>query len=85
MTATLITVSPRVHVEDLERMVRSRVARDGVAALVAPSGDPRQRRQLDRLVERLANDAQLDCYLADHPDGTALLSVFRRAERDRRR
>jgi hypothetical protein len=72
----VITVSPRVRVADLERMARSRVARDGVAELAAVTADARQRRQLRRVGLRLAADPGLDVFFGDRSDGATYLTAF---------
>jgi hypothetical protein len=75
MAPTVITVSSRISVGELERIVRERVARDGVAALAAVSG--RQRTHLLRLRARLVADPALAVYGGTtRPDGTVPLTVF---------
>jgi hypothetical protein len=75
MPGTVITVSSRISVAELERRVRERVARDGVAALAAVSS--RQRGHISGLLKRLATDPGLDVYGGTiRPDGTVNLIVF---------
>src|SRR6266702_4464721 len=57
MPGTVITLSSRISLDVLERRVRERVARDGVAPLAAVSG--RQRAHLLRLRARLVEDPAL--------------------------
>ncbi|SRR6266568_1257695 len=74
MPGTVITLSSRISLDVLERRVRERVARDGVAPLAAVSG--RQRAHLLRLRARLVEDPAL--WVAGgtvRPDGTAWLVV----------
>jgi hypothetical protein len=85
MAGGVITVSPRVPVDELLRLARTRLARDGVAALAVSTGDQRQVRQLRRLAHRLDADDTLDCYLGDHSDGAIYLTVYLQADRERRR
>jgi len=81
MAGVVITISSRVHVDDLERQARVRVERDGVAVVAATTSDQRQVRQLRRLAGRLGADDALDCFLRDWPDGSTLLSVIPRGQR----
>ena len=74
MPGTVITVSSRISLAELERRVRERVTRDGVAPLAAVSG--RQQTHLLRLRARLVTDAAL--WVAGgtgRPDGTTWLIV----------
>ncbi len=75
MAGSVITVSSRISLPELERRVRERVARDGVAPLAAVSG--RQRTHLHRLRQRLVADPGLDVIGGTaRPDGTTWLTVF---------
>jgi hypothetical protein len=75
MTATVITLSSRISLAELERRVRERVARDGVAPMAAVSG--RQRTHLLRLRARLVADPALVVIGGTvRPDGTTWLTVF---------
>lgn len=79
VAAPPITVSPRVRVEDLCRLAKTRLKRDGVAQLVAASGDKRQVRQLRRVAGRLASDGDVLCVpLKDNGQGGIYLSVIPR-------
>jgi hypothetical protein len=74
----MVTVSPRVPVVKLERIARSRVARDGGAVFAGLSADRRQRAQLLRLGGRLAADPGLVVLGGnDRADGTVQVIVFR--------
>jgi hypothetical protein len=84
MTATVVTISARVNVRELERLARARVDRDGVAPLAAPTASRRQVQQLHHLKHRLSGDDSLDCYSAEHGDA-AHLTVFLRSGRGSRR
>ena len=76
----MITVSSRISLDVLERRVRERVARDGVAPLAAVSG--RQRTHLLRLRARLLTDPGLDVYGGtERPDGSTWLTVFPAGDR----
>jgi hypothetical protein len=55
----LINISPRTSLDQLERLVRSRFARDGQVRAVAPLNDERRCRMLRRLYQRLAADDTL--------------------------
>jgi hypothetical protein len=79
--ATVITLSPRVHVDDLVRLVLTRVERDHVAKVAARRQDVRQVRQLRRLARRLASDDELDVSSGDRTDGTTCLTVFPAGQR----
>lgn len=75
MSGTVITVSSRVSLAELDRRVRERVSRDGVAPLAAVSG--RQRSHLLRLRSLLTADPGLDVYGGTRrPDGTTWLIVL---------
>lgn len=74
MTATVITISPRVPVAELERRARALIERDGVAVYAAVTADGRQRRHLLRLRSRLTAGPALDVYGGTgRPDGTTWL------------
>jgi hypothetical protein len=85
VVATVLTLSPRESLSRVEQLIRSRVERDGIAALAASTDDDRQLRQLRRLAYRLAADERLDCTLGEHGDGATWLTVFARTGRDSRR
>ncbi len=73
---SVVTISPRVPVDELERRTRARIARDGVAVFAAVTADGRQRRHLLRLRARLVADPGLDVYGGTgRPDGTTWLTV----------
>ena len=75
--AGTITVSPRVPVDDLERQVRARVARDGGVELAATTAVHRQVAHLRRLGRRLRADDRLACIpFSDTPDGGTYLVVL---------
>jgi hypothetical protein len=77
MAGTVITVSPRVSLSDLERLARARLDRDGVAVFAAVTADGRQRHHLLRLRARLVADPALEVYGGTgRPDGTTGLTVF---------
>jgi hypothetical protein len=82
MAATVITLSPRIPVAEIERRTRALVARDGVAELAADSADARQVAQLRRVARRMAADPGLECYLADRTDSATYLTVFMAGKRD---
>ena len=74
MAGSVITVSSRIPLAELERRVRERVARDGVAPLAAVSA--RQRGHLVQLRAKLVADPRLDVYGGTvRPDGTTWLIV----------
>ena len=81
MTATVITLSPRVPVAEIERRIQARVDRDGVAEVAAATGDGRQVAYLRRISRRLAADPALECYFADRMDGATYLTVFAAGKR----
>jgi hypothetical protein len=90
----MVTISPRVSLAALERQVRNRVERDGLAVIAAAADDSRQVRYLRRLAYRLAGDTALDCYWGpggepdlddEAPTGTVVLTVFARSGRSTRR
>jgi streptogramin lyase len=86
MAGTVVTISSRVGAAEFERLARARVRRDGVAALAARTSNARQRGRLEQVAYRLAVDDGLDCYgLTPRPDGTTWLTVYARANRERRR
>jgi hypothetical protein len=76
MLGTVITISPRVPVAELERRARALVARDGVAVYAAVTADGRQRHHLLRLRKLLAAGPGLDVYGGTgRPDRTTWLIV----------
>jgi hypothetical protein len=84
MTATVMTISPRVPVREHERRARDCVAREGVALFAAATADRRQLRHLRRLVDRLAADDLLDVTVGEIGNATEM-TVYLRAERQHRR
>ena len=76
MAATVITVSPRIGVDDLVRSVHTHVERDGAAVLAAASTDRRQVAHLKRLFRRLDSDTGLYVSSGDRTDGSICLTVF---------
>jgi hypothetical protein len=74
VAGTIITLSPRVPLDDAERMVRTRLARDGQVALAASDG--RQVRQLRRLAARLRGEASTQVHLwREQAGGVTYLTV----------
>jgi hypothetical protein len=74
MAGSVITVSSRIPLDELERRVRERVRRDGVAPLAAVSA--RQQGHLLRLRALLVDDPGLDVYGGTiRPDGSIWLIV----------
>jgi hypothetical protein len=69
-------VSPRDRVADLERMARSRLARDGVTQFAAMTADRMQLARLHRLRGRLLHAPDLDVFYGDRPDGMSYLTVY---------
>jgi len=78
MSGTVLTLSPRMPLDRAERIVRGRLARDGVAALSVASSDRRQVAQLRRVAGRLSD---LAYHLGEHGDGTTSLIVLARTDR----
>ena len=76
MAAQVMTASPRVPVDELERRTRARLARDGAAAVAAQTADGRQSRQLRRLAWSLAADPGLQITVTDGSDGTTTMGVW---------
>jgi hypothetical protein len=77
MAAGTITVSPRVHVDELERLVRARVERDGGVEVAARTADRGQLAKFRRLSRRLRADDRLACFpFSDTPDGGSYLMVL---------
>jgi hypothetical protein len=77
---TVITLSPRKPLADAERLARSRLSRDGSVQFVARTADRRQVAELRRLYGRLLGTGAIPgvlMSLADRPDGTTRLSMFR--------
>ena len=73
---SVVTISPRVHLGDLERLARTRLARYGVAVFAAVTADGRQRHHLRKLGERLAGDPAFEVHGGPQTDGTTSLIVF---------
>jgi hypothetical protein len=71
-----VTVSPRIPVGDLCRLVQARLDRDGVVELVAASQDGRQLSQLRRVARRLAADG-FHCSQRDEKGGIVLTVIPR--------
>lgn len=80
MAGSVVTISPRIPLAELERRLRARLARDGVAVLAAASADDRQRRYLRKLRARLAGDPGLSVFYGDRLDGATWLTVCRAGE-----
>jgi hypothetical protein len=80
VAGSVITLSSRVDLDELKRLVVARVKRDGVAPLCAVSS--RQVRHLWLLAERLALDPGLEVYGSPHPDGITYMTVFAAGKRD---
>ena len=78
---SVVTVTTRLRAATLERMARSRLARDGAAQLAAETSNGRQRRLLQQVRENLAADAGLDVFCADRTDGYSYVTVRRAGER----
>jgi hypothetical protein len=70
--ATVITVSTRVHPDDLARQARVGVEQDGRAVLAAATSN-RQAIHLRRVMRRLAADGDLDCLGAETSGSTYLM------------
>lgn len=68
---SVVSVSTRrSRPDDLERLARSRIARDGVTQLAAASSSGRQLRLLREVRDRLAADPALEVFgPSDHGDG----------------
>jgi hypothetical protein len=74
--ASVVTISPRVPVAELERRARVRIERDGVAVFAAVTADSRQRAHLLRLRARLVADPAFKVIGGTgRPDGTTHLIV----------
>jgi hypothetical protein len=80
-TGSVVTVSPRDRIADLERLARMRVARDGVIEFAAVTADRMQMVRLRRLRGRLLADPSLGCYFAGRTDGASYLTVCLAGER----
>jgi hypothetical protein len=80
MAGTVITLSPRIPVDDAIGIVTRRLAADGVAVLAAAAADRRQVRSLRRLRASLAADPGLSVFYGDHLDGAVYLTVCRAGE-----
>jgi len=75
MGGAVITISPRVHVDELERLACARLARDGVVELAAATGDQRQMRHLEKLAHRLVDPDRM--VIAHHgQDGATYVTVL---------
>jgi hypothetical protein len=75
--ATVITVSTRVHPDELARQARARVEQDGRAVLAAATSN-RQAIHLRRVMRRLAAGGDLECLGAETSGSTTYLMVRRR-------
>ena len=76
MVGSIVVFSSTIPLDKMERIVRSRVERDGQAA-VAGKGQ-RQDRRLHQLHDRLADDAALDVHgWLGQADGVTYLTVTR--------
>ncbi len=73
--AAVITISTRVHADELARQARARVEQDGRAVLAADSANPRQAAHLLRVAVRLAEAGDLDCLCAPTSGGITYLLV----------
>jgi hypothetical protein len=78
---SVVTVSPRDRLADLEQMARSRVERDGVAQFAAATADRLQMVRLRRLRGRLLATPDLDVFYGDRTDGYSYLTVYPPGER----
>jgi hypothetical protein len=78
---SVVTVSPRHRIADLERMARSRIARDGAAQFAAVTADRMQLARLRRLRGRLIHDLRLDVFYGDRVDGMSYLTVYPAGDR----
>jgi hypothetical protein len=76
VAGTVITVDPRVPIEDYVRLAKVRAARDGAVQFVAAAADGRQRRHLRRIRDRLVKDPALDVAgPSDHGAGAVYVWV----------
>src|SRR5437764_15489441 len=78
---SVITVSPRDRIGDLERMARTRTARDGVVQFGAVTADRMQLARLRRLRGRLVHVPAFDVFYGDRRDGMSYLTVYPAGER----
>jgi hypothetical protein len=74
MGTTVITLSPRMPLDDAERVVRGRLERDEQAAVAGK--DQRQVRQLRRLADRLRDGPAVEVHLwRGQADGVTYLTI----------
>jgi hypothetical protein len=78
---SVITVSPRDRIADLQRMAGARVKRDGVTQFAAVTADRMQLVRLRRLRGRLLASPGLDVFYGDRPDGMSYLTVYPAGDR----
>lgn len=72
----VITLSPRESLPRVERLIRARLARDGIVDFAAKTADRRQVRHLRLLAHRLAADESLWVFgLTDRGDGGTYATV----------
>lgn len=83
MAGTVITLSPRIPVDDAVGIVGRRLAADGCAVLAAAVADRRQVSHLRRVRARLVEDPGLSVFYGDHLDGAVYLTVCRAGEERR--
>jgi hypothetical protein len=79
----VITLSPRIPVDDAVGIVARRLAADGFAVLAAAATDRRQVRSLRRVRARLVDDPGLSVFYGDRLDGAVCLTVCRAGEERR--
>jgi hypothetical protein len=75
MAGNVTTLRRRVPVDPAAREIRTRVARDGWACVLAVTTDPRQVRQLRAVAGVLAEDAGLVITMGERTDGSTVLTA----------